>query len=78
MFDKLKSRFSDLKMGLLAASVLLASGQALAAGTTTTAGNVDFSSLTTSVNFTSVVAVILSIGAAAVTVYLAMIGVRAV
>ncbi|HAZ3779271.1 TPA: hypothetical protein J1248_003458 [Escherichia coli] len=78
MFDKLKSYFSVLNMWLLFAFSLFASGQVLAADTTTTAGSVDFSSLTSSVNFTSVVAVILTIGAAAVTVYLAMIGVRAV
>ncbi|EET4494562.1 hypothetical protein ABRR10_002015 [Escherichia coli] len=78
MFGKLKSHFSGLNMWLLSAFPLFASGQVLAADTTTTAGSVDFSPLTTSVNFTSVVAVILTIGAAAVTVYLAMIGVRAV
>lgn len=78
MFDKLKSYFSVLNMWFLFAFSLFSSGQVLAAGTTTTAGSVDFSTLSNSVNFTSVVAVILTIGAAAVTVYLAMTGVRAV
>ena len=77
MFDKFKSSCGSFKTKVLAVPVLFLSGQVLAAPTTTT-GSVDFTSLTSSVNFTSVVSVILTIGAAAVTVYLAMIGVRAV
>ncbi|HHY1757398.1 TPA: hypothetical protein ACV19K_002789 [Escherichia coli] len=77
-FEKVKNKFSDFKAKVLAVPVLFASGQVFAAGTATTTGSVDFTPLTTSVNFTSVVSVILSIGAAAVTVYLAVIGVRAV
>ncbi|MEB7123789.1 hypothetical protein NEM37_03355 [Escherichia coli] len=77
-FDKVKNKFSVFKAKVLAVPVLFASGQVFAAGTTTTTGSVDFTPLTTSINFTSVVAVILSIGSAAVVVYLAMIGVRAV
>ncbi|HAV8295220.1 TPA: hypothetical protein JLC23_002522 [Escherichia coli] len=77
-FEKAKNKCSDFKAKVLAVPVLFASGQVFAAGTTTTTGTVDFTPLTTSVNFTSVVAVILSIGAAAVTVYLAITGVRAV
>ncbi|EAA1959936.1 hypothetical protein WCH81_000674 [Escherichia coli] len=78
MFYKFKSSCGSFKSKVLAVPVLFASGQVFAAGTTTTTGSVDFTPLTTSINFTSVVSVILSIGAAAVTVYLAVIGVRAV
>lgn len=77
-FDKVKNKFSDFKAKVLAVPVFFASGQVFAADTPKTTGSVDFSSLISSVNFTSVVAVILSIGAAAVTVYLAIIGVRVV
>ncbi|EEY8704852.1 hypothetical protein E9J80_004080 [Escherichia coli] len=77
MFYKFKSSCGSFKSKVLAVPVLFASGQVFAAGTTTTTGSVDFTPLTTSINFTSVVSVILSIGAA-VTVYLAVIGVRAV
>lgn len=78
MFYKFKSSCGSFKSKVLAVPVLFASGQVFAADMAKTTGSVDFSSLISSVNFTSVVAVILSIGAAAVTVYLAMIGVRAV
>lgn len=77
--EKVKGKIIGFKTKVLAVPVLFASSQVFASTTaTTTTGSVDFTTLISSVNFTSVVSVILSIGAAAVTVYLAMIGVRAV
>ncbi|EFA7264662.1 TPA: hypothetical protein J1492_004836 [Escherichia coli] len=65
----------------LAAPLILASGSVFAAttgavGATTTA--IDFSSLQTSINFTSVIGIILAVGSAAVGVYICYAGVSMV
>ncbi|HBA9837778.1 TPA: hypothetical protein J1487_004760 [Escherichia coli] len=63
-------------LSVFVAPLVLASGSALAADSTTTA--IDFSSLQTAVNFTSVIGIILAVGAAAVGVYICYAGVSMV
>ncbi|EHV72867.1 hypothetical protein ECDEC6D_1756 [Escherichia coli DEC6D] len=67
-------------MSFFVAPLVLASGSALAAGPTTTPTTtaIDFSSLQTAINFTSVIGIILAVGAAAVGVYICYAGVSMV
>ncbi|EFK6855025.1 TPA: hypothetical protein J1431_004485 [Escherichia coli] len=65
-------------MSFFVAPLVLASGSALAAGATTTTTAIDFSSLQTAINFTSVIGIILAVGAAAVGVYICYAGVSMV
>ncbi|HEL8025987.1 TPA: hypothetical protein UZ441_004831 [Escherichia coli] len=83
MFNRVKSFFSRgvtaVKEKFLAFSLpvlaLGASGSALASSSSST---VDFSSLQTAIDFTSIIAIVLAVGAAAVGVYIAYTGVSMV
>ncbi len=83
MFNRVKSFFSRgitvAKEKFLAFSLpvlaLGASGSALASSGSST---VDFSSLQTAIDFTSIIAIVLAVGAAAVGVYIAYTGVSMV
>lgn len=66
-------------LSVFVAPLVLVSGSALAATTpTTTTTAIDFSALQTSINFTSVIGIILAVGAAAVGVYICYAGVSMV
>lgn len=75
MFAKMTNVFKGVnKKG----AVLSLSAASALAASPSFAESVDFSSLTSSIDMSSVSAVILSIGAAGVTVYLTFVGVRKV
>ncbi|CAD6122388.1 hypothetical protein AOY57_17315 [Escherichia coli] len=76
MFAKLTNVFKGFNKKVVVLPFSAAS--ALAASPSFAASSVDFSSLTNSIDMSSVSAVILSIGVAGVTVYLTFVGVRKV
>ncbi|HHL9086445.1 TPA: hypothetical protein ACQ71T_005065, partial [Escherichia coli] len=79
--SSVKDNFLSVKnavLSLFVAPLVLASGSALAADPTTTTTAIDFSSLQTAINFTSVIGIILAVGAAAVGVYICYAGVSMV
>ena len=75
MFAKMTNLFKGVNKKVAALSFSAASALAVSPSF---AGTVDFSSLTNSIDMSSVSAVILSIGIAGVTVYLTFAGVRKV